>query len=134
MNMTFEKHGELEFSIRNENILVVKGTGPWNKEVFTSLTDEQVSITQSLFDKKWGVLSIIDGDPIHTPEASQFLTELVRNDKARGRIASAIIIKDSNSPLIGQIHIEDIYKQAGEQVKCFNNEELAINWLTAKLR
>ncbi len=131
--MIFEKHGKLEFTIRNKHILVVHGLGPWNKEVFTSVSDSQLSLIESLHGTNWAVLAIIKGEAIHTPEAGKLLTEMVIADKLVGRIATAVIVKDCMSPSFTQEHIIPIYESAGELVKCFDDDEVAVNWLTDQL-
>lgn len=129
LSQNFDSHGVLDFHIKSENILMIEGFGPWNKEVFTSLTDEQLKLIQSLYGSSWGVLAIVYGEAIHTPDASEMLEEIVRNDKLLGRVASAIIVKDSITPIFSKDHIVNIYKAAGECVKCFEEEEIAISWL-----
>jgi hypothetical protein len=133
LSQNFDAHGVLYFHIKDENILVVEGAGPWNIEVFTSLTNEQLTLIQSLHGSNWGVLAIVYGEAIHTPDASEMLEEIVRHDKTLGRVASAIIVKDSKTPIFSKDHIVSIYEAAGECVKCFEDEELAISWLKKQL-
>ena len=129
MSQNFDSHGVLDFHIQDENILVIEGFGPWNKEVFSSIPNEQIELIRSLHGSSWGVLAIVYGEAIHTPDASEMLEEIVRNDKLLGRIASAIIVKDSITPIFSKDHIVSIYEAAGECVKCFEEEEIALSWL-----
>ena len=133
MTQNFISHGVLDFHIKDENILVVEGIGPWNKEVFSSLSKEQLQLIQSLHGSNWVVLAIVYGEAIHTPDASEMLEEIVRRDKLLGRLASAIIVKDSITPIFSKDHIVSIYEAAGECVKCFEDEEIAISWLKNQL-
>jgi len=122
-------HGRFNFSIENENILIINGRGPWNKEAVAHLGDDQESLLKSLYGKPWGVLAIISGDPVHTQEASELLANIVYEDKQKGRKASALIFKDCNFPEIGKHDISKIYNKANEKYEFFDDRNAATSWL-----
>jgi hypothetical protein len=133
MDSIFPPHGTLNFSVIDNNILVIEGCGPWNKEVLTKISSEQVNLIKSLYGKAWGVLVIILGQPLHTQEASDLLANIVKQDKEKGRKASAIILKNSSSPEIGEQHLSKIYQKASEDFKFFDDNDEAVGWLKEKI-
>ena len=133
MDSSYPSHGVLNFTIESGNILVIEGHGPWNKEVFYSINTEQTSLIHSLYDKHWGVMAIFKGDALHTPEASSLLSEIVKQDKLRGRKATALILEESNFPDIGKQHLSEIYQKATENYKFFNEKDEALIWLTKQI-
>lgn len=130
--MKFIPHGKLSASIE-DNIFIIDGTGPWNKEALELATREFTALHQQLYGKKWGVLVLTHGDPIHTPDASHFLIETIKNDKKHGRVTTALVVKDCDDIKFAKIHIKDIYSKAGESLKFFDNEQIAKHWLQGQL-
>jgi len=128
----FIPHGKLSASIE-DNIFIIDGTGPWNKEALELATREFTALHQQLYGKKWGVLVLTHGDPIHTPDASHFLIETIKNDKKHGRVTTALVVKDCDDIKFAKIHIKDIYSKAGESLKFFDNEQIAKHWLQGQL-
>lgn len=121
-------HGTLTFKFE-DNILLIEGVGPWNKEALSlSLKDSQL-LARNGNVERWGVIAIMHGDPIHTLDAEKLLIDIVIKDKCNGRVASALMLDDSNHPELGRAHIAKIYKSAGEQFEFFSNFSTAKSWL-----
>ena len=78
--MAFLSHGEYLFSIEG-NLLIIEGYGPWNLEAIINSSDDSEDMHKKLYGTRWGVLAIIHGDPIHTPDAAELLADLVKKDK-----------------------------------------------------
>jgi hypothetical protein len=133
MDPLFPPHGTLDFSVIDNNILVIEGCGPWHKEVLTKLSSEQINLIKSLYGNACGVWVIILGEPLYTQEASDLLSNIVKQDKERGRKSSAIILKNSSSPDIGEQHISQIYQKASEKFKFFDDKDEALGWLKEKV-
>ena len=130
--MFFYPHGELHFEIEGK-FQIIKGTGPWNVESIVKSADDVSKIHNELYGTKWCVLAIIHGQPIHTPDAAQLLVETVIQDKKNGRIASALVLDESDNPNFGRHHIAQIYKEAGEKFDFFNDINNAKKWLYNQL-
>jgi len=126
--MAFTSHGDFNFTTE-DNLLIIEGTGPWNMEAILSSAEEACDCHKKLYGKPWGALAIIHGDPIHTPDAAQLLTDIVIKDKQNGRIASALVLDKSNHPDFGRHHITDIYNNAGELFDFFETVQEAKKWL-----
>ena len=126
--MHFYPHGKLTFQIE-KNILIIEGSGPWNKEAILGSTIDSSAIRNVLYKSSWVVLVRIKGEPVHTPGAALLLEKIVRKDKMNGRIASAVILEDSNYYDFGKWHIGEIYQNAGETFRFFHNEKSARKWL-----
>ena len=130
--MTFYPHGELHFKVES-NIQIIKGTGPWNLESIIKSANDVSKIHDELYGTKWCVLVIIHGQPIHTPEAAQLLVEAVIQDKKNGRVASALVLDESDNPDFGRQHIAEVYREAEEHFEFFNDIEIAKKWLNNQL-
>ena len=125
-------HGILNFKL-DDNILIIEGTGPWNKEALLLSSDTAGLAQKPRIKKKWGVIAILNGDPIHTPDAASLLIEYVTYDKLHGRVATAVILKNASSPEFGRKHIDKIYEQAGELCQFFENLCDAKIWIKQQL-
>ncbi len=121
-------HGTLNYSLE-DGLLIIEGTGPWNQNALKPNKTGQAVLESVRNLPFWGVLAILDGDPIHTPDAARLLTDYVRRDKLRGRIGSALVLSSSTAPEFGRLHIADIYRKAGEKFEFFNDISEAKRWL-----
>ncbi|MBB6481184.1 hypothetical protein [Spirochaeta isovalerica] len=128
----FYPHGELHFSVEG-NLMIMTGTGPWNMESIIKSGDDATRSHKKLYGLKWGLLALLNGQAIHTPDAANVLIEAVKKDKKNGRTASALVLYDSGSADFGKHHISEIYRKAGETFRFFDNEESARKWLSAQL-
>lgn len=80
------------------NILTVEGYGPWNKEAM-KISFANAELMLKIRGKvKWGIIAIIHGDPLHTPDAAELLVGQIKEDKRHGRIATAFILIHSTAP------------------------------------
>lgn len=130
--MNLAAHGKLSLTFE-DNLMIVEGWGPWNEQALEVPANKTAELTQLKAKKSWGVLAILHGDPIHTPEASQILTSIVKDDRAKGRIASAIVFKECSTPVFGEQHISEIYSKAGEKFKFFESISEGKQWLRERL-
>lgn len=127
-----QEHGTINFKFE-ESILTVEGSGPWNKETLVASSEDAFLVQKKITEDKWGVIVIINGEPIHTPEAAELLIEYVKGDIQKGRIATAIILIDCPFPDIGIRHLSDIYNRSGEKFQFFNNVSNAKAWMISLL-
>ncbi|WP_022943313.1 hypothetical protein [Psychromonas hadalis] len=114
------EHGILNIKLE-DNILIIEGTGPWNREALLLSFDTAGVEQKRRISQKWAVITIFNGDPIYTPDAADLLIESIEYDKLHGRVATAVILKDSNFPGLGKRHLDKIYKKAGEPCQFFEN-------------
>ena len=94
--MPFFSHGDFSFKVEG-NIFIIEAVGPWNVDALLNSRPDVSLVHKKLYGKKWGVLAIIHGEPIHTPAAAKMVTEIIVNDKKNGRVASAIILDESKT-------------------------------------
>lgn len=128
----FGIHGSLSLSLEG-NILVLEGEGPWNIESLLKSGEDVVPLAKQLYGKPWGVVCTILGEPIHVPDAAQMLVEIVRSDREKGRVASALLVDNCNAPKFARNHIGEIYSQAGEVFEFFTDEQEAKRWVKQKI-
>lgn len=132
LNWKFAKHGSLQAKVSG-NILEVEGEGPWNSEMLTNADKEAQSLLNRLYGAPWAVLTIMKGDPIYIPEAAELLIDIIRTEKHKGRVATAIIICDTEQALFAKQHLSQIYIQAGEDYEFFDDKITANQWLISKI-
>ncbi|NRA19555.1 MAG: hypothetical protein HRU05_03655 [Oceanospirillaceae bacterium] len=128
-------HGERIFSFEN-NLLIVEGEGPWNLDAILHIPVAAQRGLESLFNKTWAVLVIIKGDSMCVPEARLKLIEFIREDRLKGRVATAFIIKQCSVPLLVESHFKDIYTTAGDKYQHFteHQESEAKAWLALQVK
>jgi hypothetical protein len=128
----FAKHGGLTAKATG-NILEVEGEGPWNSEMLANADKDAESLLHGLYGRPWAVLTIMKGDPIYIPAAAELLIDIIRLEKHKGRIATAIIICDSEQALFPKQHLSQIYIKAGEDYEFFDDKSVATLWLKSKI-
>jgi hypothetical protein len=125
-------HGIFSLNL-DGNILTVEGFGPWNKEAM-KISFVNAELMLKIQGKvKWGIIAIIHGDPVHTPDAAELLVEQIIEDKRRGRIATAFILSHSTAPNFGKLHFSGLCAKADETCEFFNNVTDADIWMKSKL-
>ena len=125
-------HGTLHFELV-DNILFIEGCGPWNEEALHLFSRNMDLSRKKEIVGEWAVLINVIGDPIYTPSAARALIKYLKDEKQHGRVATAIILTDSNSPEVGKWHISAVYNEAGENFKFFDSKEDATHWLMSVL-
>lgn len=133
MSWKFKQHGELSAE-KEDNILVVEGTGPWNIEMLDNSSETAQQILAELFQDYWGVLTILHGEAVYLPDAAKRLIEIITQQKSHKRVATAIIITDSTMPTFTRGHLSDIYDKAGEPIAFFDNKINAVEWIQQQIQ
>lgn len=132
MSWKFKEHGMLHAKKEN-NILVVEGTGPWNIEMLDNSGVKAQQILHELSQDFWGALTIMHGEAVYLPDASERLIEIVKQQKSLKRVATAIIVADSSLPAFSQGYLSGIYEKAGEEFAFFEHKVDAIKWLEQRI-
>lgn len=132
MRPKFEAHGSLDVR-RKGRILEVEGTGPWNIESLQQSGHKAIPLLDQLIGSPWAVMVVLHGECIYVHNAAQRLTQIIREEKAKGRIATAILVNDCTSPNFAKSHLSQIYSAGGETFEFFDDTELARLWLTKQL-
>ncbi len=128
----FSTHGSVELSV-DERILIVEGAGPWNLEAIQEADRTYAPLIDTLAGQPWGALVVLHGDPIYVPDAAEYLVQAVKKECSQGRVATAILVEDSNSPEFAKRHLSDIYGKAGCEHRFFASEDDASWWLIQKI-
>ncbi|MBN2659610.1 MAG: hypothetical protein JXR86_21305 [Spirochaetales bacterium] len=128
----FYPHGELHFDVE-DNLMIMTGTGPWNMESIIQSGEDATKSHLKLYGSRWGLLALLSGQAVHTPDAAEVLVEAVKKDKENGRTASALVLFDRENSDFNRHHISEIYRKAGETFRFFNDEESAREWLADQL-
>ena len=128
----FIAHGTLDVQVEGR-LLILEGTGPWNLESLYDSGKVAAPLVKPLHGKPWGAIVTIYGEPIYVPEAAEVLTEVVRQDKVKGRVATALIVDNCSSPRFAKTHIGQIYKNAGETYQCFSDFADAKSWVSQQI-
>ncbi|WP_413701600.1 hypothetical protein ACLKMH_08455 [Psychromonas sp. KJ10-10] len=125
-------HGIFSLNL-DGNILTVEGCGPWNMEAMKISFANAELMLEIRGKVKWGIIAIIHGDPVHTPDAAELLVEQIIEDKKHGRIATAFILSDSTAPYFGKLHFSELCAKADETCGFFDNVTDADIWMKTKL-
>ncbi|MEP7703032.1 hypothetical protein [Paraglaciecola sp. 25GB23A] len=128
----FRSHGTVKLDVI-DRILVVEGVGPWNVEALMSASTIATPIIKQLSGRVWGALVVLFGEPIYVPEAANYLSKAIRAEKIMGRAATAVIIMESKSPEFAKTHLNQIYHNAGETVRFFEDRVEANWWLIQQI-
>ncbi len=128
----FKEHGTLEIEVEGQ-MLRIEGKGPWNLESLQQSGRVAAPKVEPLLGKRWVVLAVLHGQAVYVPEATEALVDIVKEDKRNGRVASALVVSDCDSPHFSELHISAIYTRANEDFAFFEDEESAKAWLLEKL-
>lgn len=124
----FQAHGTLDVHIEGR-LLIIEGTGPWNSESVLETDSSAKPIVSPLYGAPWGVIATIRGIPVYVPQAARQLEEIVREDIRNGRVATALLVEGSDSPLFAENHIGEIYQRAGDYFRVFTDHDEARKWV-----
>jgi hypothetical protein len=128
----FPIHGTINLDIE-ERILFVEGSGPWNMESIIESGERVLPLLEKLAGSPWGALVILHGEPIYVPDAAEYLSMSIKKQKKQGRVATAVIVDESDSPEFAKRHISEIYDNAGEIFRFFADREEAKWWLIQRI-
>jgi hypothetical protein len=128
----FSIHGTVVLDV-DERILCVEGAGPWNMESIIESGKRVVPLLDQLVGDPWGALVILHGEPIYVPDAAEFLSKSIKKEKKQGRVATAVIVDESNAPEFAKRHLTEIYDNAGEIFRFFTDREEAKWWLIQRI-
>ena len=129
---SFTVHGSIDVHIQ-DGILFIEGSGPWNLEAVKEATSRFQPLVETLYGSPWGALVISRGDPIYVPDAANYLIKIIKNERLKGSVASAILVGESNSPEFAKRHLSEIHTNAGDTYRFFSNKEEAAWWLVQKI-
>lgn len=128
----FAEHGT--FKIWQEGqFMMIEGSGPWNLQSLEASAKEAQTAQNTLYGKPWGAIAIIHEQPIHVPDAAKLLVEFVKRDIKNGRVGSALLVDECDSPQFAKNHISDIYDRAGEIYEFFDDLGSARAWLQSRI-
>lgn len=128
----FPLHGSVELDVV-DNILMVDGYGPWNLESVMESGLRVLPLLERLAKRPWGVLVVLHGDPIYVPDAATFLAESIKEQRKHGRVATAIVVEESNTPKFAKRHLSSLFEKAGETFRFFPNKEQGKWWLVQEI-
>ncbi|OQA34074.1 MAG: hypothetical protein BWY57_00759 [Betaproteobacteria bacterium ADurb.Bin341] len=131
--LKFAPHGE--FSVSTEGrILVVRTTGPWNKELIQLYSQKVTENVEALVGAPWGMLGVISEEGLHTPDSFSATVATVRRHRTQGRTASAVVLQNVSAPETVRKIFTKLYTEADEPFAFFDDEALARSWLAERLR
>ena len=126
----FNKHGSLSVAI-DGRLIVLNGEGPWNAESLHLSDDKIMQNLRAMYGSPWGVLSIFRGEAVYVPEAFALLRKQIKKEIPLGRVATAVVFEDVNSPLLSKHQFESIYEMPGHEVAFFDSADDAKTWLNS---
>ncbi len=128
----FTVHGSIDVYTQ-DRILLVEGCGPWNLEAVKEAYNRFNPLLETLYGSPWGALVVLRGDPIYVPDAAEHLIKTIKHERRKGRVASAILVSESNSPEFAKRHLSELHTKAGDTHRFFSDKEDAAWWLVQKI-
>lgn len=125
-------HGELHIEVEG-SLLIIDGQGPWNLNAIDICVVENDKKVTDLYGKPWGVLFTAKGDAILVPEARNKLIEIIKQERKKGRVATALTIEHCSVPLMVEAQFKDLYTSAGDEYAFFTSKAQAKLWLQQQL-
>ena len=125
-------HGFFEVSVEGR-ILISRVTGPWNLEAVEAYSEEVNRKIKQLIGQPWGVLAIVSGEPIHTPESMQEMTDTIRFHRSLGRCATALVFVDVEGVHLMKTMLAPMYIDSKEPYYFADDEASARSWLIEQL-
>ena len=92
-----------------------------------------IPLLEVLAGDPWGALVILHGEPIYVPDAAEYLSKSIKNQKKQGRVATAVIVDESDSPEFAKRHLSEIYDKGGEIFRFFADRGEAKWWLIQRI-
>lgn len=129
---SYPAHGSARLTI-DGRLLIVHGTGPGNLEMMQQYQKQAPAFREQLSGSAWVSLMILDGIPVGTAEANVILSEVVKQSKAAGlRAAALVFVGDEFNDIINSFW-RNIYENEGITFGSFSTENQARDWLQALL-
>ena len=125
-------HGIIRLSVAGR-ILTIEGRGPWNIESIDLSVDSIDDDLRALYGAPWGALVLVEGDSILVPDAEARLIDVVKDDRTKGRIATALVLGECSVPGLVTEHLEMVYTSAGDVFRSFTDVEAARDWLNQQI-
>lgn len=134
----FDPHGQITFSIQDENIIIYHARGPFNVELFKTLEILQLDVLKEIEKRKgyWVDMIIFEESCLATREMLTELTCYLKSMKKRNltSVASAYVFKDKvEGSHIIPAEVKKCYKDAELNYKAFDNEEEAMTYIKTYL-
>jgi hypothetical protein len=126
--MVFIEHGVFKIEIESK-LLLVDATGPFNEELTIKYESDLESCMQNLEVSKWNQIITLHKLSLFTPEAEQALTRALINRRARGLIASAVVLINIEGESLIKTQMSHCYDKAGVKYKFMSSINDAKKWL-----
>ena len=84
-------------------------------------------------DDDVGKLMVKYGHILHVPDAKNRLVELVKQDIENGRVATALVVGECDSPNFAKNHLGSIYQDAGDNLAFFEDVTQARSWVQKQI-
>jgi hypothetical protein len=128
----FNPHGSHELAVQGR-ILQVRTRGPWNEEEVQRYVQSFARCVDQLAGAPWGVLAIVQGEAIHTPESQQGMVNAIVQHRRTGRCATALLLQLEIAPGLVRKLLIRMYAQAQEPCEFFDDEASAKAWLLTRI-
>ncbi len=129
-----EPHGKITFTVIDENIILYRAIGPFNRELSHALEDVESDVLKFISQTKgnWVEVAIFENSCMALDEFFMdfglYLAEMKKKNLVP--LASAFVFPDEiEGPSFMKERYEKAYKNAGIRYSAFNQEEDAISWV-----
>jgi len=130
MTSEFNAHGSSRHRVSN-NILIADTTGPWNRQGLQQAQQSALKASQQFNGNPFGVITIVRGIGVYTPDAEAFAHQAIRGRADAGGRCIAIIYASQAAIGISSLQLIKLYNANGIDAKDFTAAEPAISWMAS---
>lgn len=110
------------------NILHVRLTGPFSEDIVKKF-DAEINLCIENAEKPWASLTTYYGNGVFTADAEKAMIEIIEHRIAKGMVANASIIQDSNHIDVQQMQLHRVYSHSNIPFHVFSDPYNAQEWL-----
>lgn len=126
--MILPEHGKFSVKVADK-LLIVEATGPFNEEIVVPFARQIESCVTELESGSWNQIVILHKMSVFTPAAEKAFIQTLIDRKARGLVASAVVIAEDYGRNMIEVQMHRCYQTAGVKDAYFNSKEDARAWL-----
>jgi hypothetical protein len=127
--LIFNEHGSYQVTF-DGHIILINATGPWNEETALSYAEEIKTLQRKVSGACLGIVFVVQGESIGTPDAKEALQELQQWRVKEGYVwPTAMVFLDTDRRFLYEAIFRDLYKLSPMPPRFFPAIDQAKKWL-----
>ncbi|MDM7862118.1 hypothetical protein QTP81_16050 [Alteromonas sp. ASW11-36] len=125
------KFGQYQIAVLGD-VVAVSAEGIADKKAIERYGRDMMDVINKFSGKNWAFLGLLHGQALLTKEAESALRRSIQWRALHGMALSALVTGETVVETIVKNQFERVYEQTGIQVKIFETEQGALNWLAER--